>query len=373
MIDKIKVFVVDDDPIILEVLQIMLESYYAVETFDSAEACLRRLKDDKPNMFLLDVSLPGLNGYDLCRRIKAEDELSSIPVIFVSGLDSLEARLSGYDAGGQDFIVKPFDPAELLRKAKVAQYFIASDLSKDEQTNDARNLALMVMANMDETGYVLAFMRNLLTFESEQEVAVGLLELTQKYGLDAVVQARVANHTHTLSAAGVDVPLEISVLEHIREMDRIFEFGRRSAYNFKYVTLMINDMPTDNPDFCGRLRDHLCFAGEAVDSRLRAVETERLNQRTQAGIGQALTNIHSTIALMEERHLKDRVQNTEIMFDFDQTLAKAFVNLGMTIGQENFLTEIIGEFTKQLIEVADRGEDAHFALKQLGDQLGQLK
>ena len=60
------------------------------------------------------------------------------------------------------------------------------------------------------------------------------------------------------------------------------------------------------------------------------------------------------------------------MFAFDQSLTRAFVHLGMTIGLDNFLTGLISDFTKQIIEVSDRGEETHHALQLLSNQLGQL-
>ena len=91
-----KVFVVDDDPATLDIMRSLLESEYAVETFASVEECQSRLTDEKPGMFLLDVNLPGMNGYDFCRQLKDEHSFRQIPVTFVSSNDTSEARLAGY-------------------------------------------------------------------------------------------------------------------------------------------------------------------------------------------------------------------------------------------------------------------------------------
>ena len=124
-----KVYVVDDDPVVLDIMHAILEPDCQVETFPSAEDCLMQLESEKPDFFLLDVNLPGMDGYTLCRRIKDTPALRNIPVTFVSSNDTIEERVTGYDAGGEDFIVKPFEPEELLRKLLVAQNMIAGQRS----------------------------------------------------------------------------------------------------------------------------------------------------------------------------------------------------------------------------------------------------
>ncbi len=368
-----KVFAVDDDPLILSVIREIVEPDYALETFDSAEACMARLGDEKPGMFLLDVGLPGMDGYAFCRQIKDDAALRQIPVTFVSGHDTIDAKLKGYDAGGEDFIVKPFVPEEVLQKIKVAQQIVQSKQSIQEQADASEYLATLALASMDEAGIVLQFMSKLIGWNSEQEIAEGLLELMQRYKLDGVVQARIAQRSLTLSKDGANLPLETSVINHVRGMDRIFEFRSRSVHNFERVTLMVNNMPLADPDFCGRIRDNLSVAAQGADSRLQAIETEEANRKNQEGILDALQSVRETISAMQQAHLQDRAASTTLMVELDQDLANSFVHLGMTDNQERQMENLVGNFMKRLVELLDRGEDTQEALKMLSEKLGQLQ
>ena len=254
------VHAVDDDPVVLDVINSILSPHCSLQTFANAEECLEQLKSEKPDLFLLDVNLPGMDGYRLCEHIKGDAALRNTPVTFFSGHDTIEERIRGYDAGGEDFIVKPFEPEELLRKLKVAQHIVLNQRSLAEQMAEAELLSSMVIASMNETGILLQFMSKLIAMESASEIAKGVLELMQRYRLDGVVQTRFGHETETLSAAGSNLPLEVSVIDHVRQQGRIFEFRRRSVHNFERVTLMVNNLPLDDPDFCGRLRDHLSVA-----------------------------------------------------------------------------------------------------------------
>jgi CheY-like chemotaxis protein len=324
-------------------------------------------------MFLLDVSLPGMDGYAFCRQIKDDPALRQIPVTFVSSNDTIEARLEGYDAGGEDFIVKPFAPEEVLRKVKIAQQIVHNQQSLQEQADASEYLSSLALASMDEAGIVLQFMSKLIGWNSEQEVAEGLLELMQRYKLEGVVQTRTAQCSLTLSKAGANLPLEVSVIEHVSGMDRIFEFRSRSVHNFERVTLMVNNMPLADPDFCGRIRDNLSVAAQGADSRLQAIETEEANRRNQKGILEALQSVRESISAMHQAHLQDRAASTALMVELDQDMANSFVHLGMTDNQERKMENLVGDFMKRLVELLDRGEETQEAMRGLSEKLGRLQ
>ena len=115
------IFIVDDDLIVRESLEATLSNDFHVEVFPSCEACAHRLAERIPDMLLLDVSLPGMDGYEFCRRLKADAATGKISVTFISASDTINDRLAGYEAGADDFIIKPVNAAELRQKARVAQ------------------------------------------------------------------------------------------------------------------------------------------------------------------------------------------------------------------------------------------------------------
>jgi CheY-like chemotaxis protein len=316
--------------------------------------------------------MPGVDGYTFCRQIKDDASLCRIPVTFISSHDTIDARLRGYDAGGEDFIVKPFQPEEVLRKVKVAQQIAHSKRSLQGQLDDAEMLSSLVMASMDEYAILVQFMRKLIAMETDSEVAAGMLDLLQRYKLAGVVQTRISGHTLTLSAQGTDLPLETSVLDHVRTMGRIFEFRSRSVHNFDRLTMMISNMPLHDPEFCGRLRDHLCIAAECAESRLKAIETEETNRRNQAGIREAIERITSSTANARNAYLRDRAACAELVMLLEQNFSKVFAHVEMSNKDELTLTELVNTFSEELLALLDGGEETHQAMEDLGRRLGQL-
>jgi two-component system sensor histidine kinase/response regulator len=111
---KNKVLVVDDNPKNLQVVAALLsEKGYLVEVANSGETALIWLKDNHFDAILLDVMMPGLDGYETCRAIKADPKNKNLPVIFLTARHDIEGLSEGFESGGVDYITKPFNEKEL--------------------------------------------------------------------------------------------------------------------------------------------------------------------------------------------------------------------------------------------------------------------
>ncbi|MCI5167104.1 MAG: response regulator [Candidatus Electrothrix sp. GM3_4] len=111
------ILVVDDQPANLKVLLSFLQEHnYRVYMVDSGQRALNILPKVQPDLVLLDVMMPGMNGFEICKRIKADKELAALPIIFMTALDSVEDKVAGFSAGAVDYITKPFQQVEVLAR-----------------------------------------------------------------------------------------------------------------------------------------------------------------------------------------------------------------------------------------------------------------
>jgi signal transduction histidine kinase len=113
------VLVVDDEPLNLEVIQGFLQlEGFRVLTAEDGEAALMALPAHQPDLVLLDVRLPGLDGLEVCRRIKENPETTFVPVVIITALQGAQERVRGAAAGADEFLSKPFDHVELVTRVK---------------------------------------------------------------------------------------------------------------------------------------------------------------------------------------------------------------------------------------------------------------
>jgi DNA-binding response OmpR family regulator len=114
-----RVFVVEDDEDIARLIGHNLQAAgYDVQSFTSGSAVLGQALQQTPSLFLLDVMLPGTNGFDLCRQIRQTQMLSKIPIIFLTARGDEADRIKGLELGGDDYISKPFSPRELVARVR---------------------------------------------------------------------------------------------------------------------------------------------------------------------------------------------------------------------------------------------------------------
>ena len=114
-----KILAVDDDPVNLSLIRELLADDYDVRTAAQGEVALREALHWRPDIVLLDIMLPGIDGYEICRQLRSQACLSHTKIIMVSAKGMLEERLAGYKVGADDYIVKPFDVEEFLAKINV--------------------------------------------------------------------------------------------------------------------------------------------------------------------------------------------------------------------------------------------------------------
>ena len=131
-----RILVADDDPVIVRLLEVnfRLEGYQ-VETASHGEETIRKARELDPALILLDVMMPGVDGWEVCRRLKDDPATAGIPIVFLSARAQDEDRKRGLDLGVADYVTKPFDPGDLV--ALVARLIADHDDETAEPTRQA--------------------------------------------------------------------------------------------------------------------------------------------------------------------------------------------------------------------------------------------
>lgn len=125
-----KILVVDDIPANLEVIEEILSTAgYDVVTAIDGDRAIKRLSTYQPDLILLDIQMPGINGFEICQWIKSQPNLAEIPIIFITAFSDADSKLKGFESGGVDYITKPFHSSEML--ARINTHLCLRRLNQD--------------------------------------------------------------------------------------------------------------------------------------------------------------------------------------------------------------------------------------------------
>jgi putative two-component system response regulator len=157
MNDKGRILLVDDEPDNIKILQRILGNDYTLDVAYSGEEALEQCNSFLPHLILMDIVMPGINGYDACKKLRSKCYMDFVKIIMVSGQARVGDRLLGYEAGADDFITKPYDLDELKAKVNVFMNLIVAE-------HQLRDLNNHLEEKVQERTRVIELTRNTLLF-----------------------------------------------------------------------------------------------------------------------------------------------------------------------------------------------------------------
>jgi len=174
------IFIVDDDVTNLTIGSDTLSDSYNIFTFISGRLLLKKLEKYMPDMILLDVDMPEMDGYEVIKKIKGDGKTSHVPVIFLTAKNDCESELEGLSLGAIDYIIKPFSPP-LLRKRIEVHLLVESQ--KHELQDFNKNLKRMVEAKTRTVTELQNAILNTMTklVDRRDDITGGHIDRTQRY------------------------------------------------------------------------------------------------------------------------------------------------------------------------------------------------
>lgn len=353
---KPSLLIVDDDLLQRELVKFALEPHFRIVERDTGVGLCDSLAGEILDLVLLDIVMPEVDGYATCRALRQDARLAEVPVLFLSGQIEREDRLEAYNAGGEDFIAKPFDPDELRAKVAATLQRVAARRQAEESARDAFSTAMTAISSSGEQGVVMHALRRSFSSTHLADLAAVTLRATTEFGLDACIWLQSRQGESIMQGGfGLTTPIEESVLRHLAKGDTLQRLGRQVAYHYGGLTLLIKDLPIQDPDRAGRLRDHLALLAEAIASRLVALDDHLLVERQRATLSEVVRSTIATLEAVDERFQEQRSESSQILSSMLERIEVAFLRVGLTEEQEEGLIKVIQDALTSVSSVGARG------------------
>ncbi|WP_374592699.1 two-component system response regulator [Aquabacterium sp.] len=373
------ILVVDDDELTREMLQASLTGACAVTAVASGAAALQQAQAAVPDLVLLDVDMPEMNGYATCEALLAEGATRDVPVIFLSACVTLDERLRGYQAGAVDYLTKPFDVSELRAKIKLAIAQRDKNRDLNAQLEDVMNAAMTSADMYGEVGVVLEFQRRLSGCYHYADIARAVFDALERCGFEGSV--RLNGRQGVLSMTG---PLECSALEnslldHIEKLKgaSIQPVGGHTAFNYGQA-LLVRNLPMgeaarhcspDDADRFGRARDNVALLVEGALGRIRSLDIETKNASLENNAKLVKLTREALIDISAQQHAT-RLQIGAVFQRMREEIEHAFIHLGLSDTQEDLVTDTLARHTEEVMKVFDHSQHIEQHLHHLIGKLG---
>ena len=304
---KKQILIVDDVPENLQMLLSTLKSKYAVITATNGEKAIEiAMKEPHPNIILLDIMMPGMDGYEVARRLKDNKQTESIPILFLSVLERAQEKVRAFESGGVDYITKPFEPTEVLARVKTHLELTQMKLHLEEevkertaelehQSNELYNAYLMLGRKEEQYRNLVESMEDYYLFYTHNNEGLftyvspsvnGILGYTQgeflthytKYMTDNPVNKKAEEATNMAINGQRHTPYELEVL-HKNGTKRWLEVSEHPVYDDNMKVIRVEGIARD------------ISTQKKLESELKEKEDMVIAQSRQAAMGSMISMI----------------------------------------------------------------------------------
>ncbi len=320
-----KILVVEDDPASQSLMRKALQTH-DLTVVGSGEAALE-LDGYAPELAILDIQLPGMNGYETCRQLRQLDHMQRTPIIFLSSLADLEDRLEAYGAGGNDYISKPFDLKELWAKIEQHGRTVERQQEAEKNLSQSHGLLMQVQTAASKIQSICRFIQASLFCHDTESLFRQFFKTAREIELDCILQMRTSAGSETRSINGQVSALEEEILEMSHTMDRIHPFGKdRAVYRWGKATLMVRKV--------GDMIDTIALLMDALEAGLKKIAAE--------------SQLIEQVEQVQERNILARGRVTDQFERMVDELQNTILSLGLVaaldLEEEERLAEMVEGF-----------------------------
>lgn len=368
-----RVLIVDDDEFARKILAKSLQDSFELEFAADGEEAIKVAESWSPGAILLDVELPGRNGYEVCDYLKQQPKTADIPILFLSSHSSLRERMLGYEVGADDYLVKPCDKEVLMAKLRRVRNYVEHKDTLQSSYDNAQQTAIEAITSSSELGKAVRFIERSYLAPTMERLGQDLLTMMRDLELSASVMfvARSGNYFCS-SNTGEVAPLEKELLQMLHSEQRFVDFGCRTQVNYPRVALLVKNMPLQDRSRYGRLKDTIPFVLGATDAKVRVIDAELSFKQQNIELNQAVDEVRKSLMGITDMLVGNQRDVGDIMTALNTSLSLEMHRLGLEEDQEDYILDQFSDASQGISQTLVRGNEIMDSMHSLVEQLEHL-
>lgn len=360
---------IDDDLIVRKTVSKALEGQYNVILAENGEQGIAKAIGKLPDVILLDIEMPDRNGYEVCEYLRHHETTKDIPIVFISAKSDVGERMRGYEVGATDFMPKPFQKEDVLAKLRVLISLKDQQDALQAQIEEAEKTAHTAMSGSSELGMVMQFVERSYEINDYQQLASGIFKVLTAFGLNTAMRITTDAGAEYYSCSGTVSPLESELMSLLKERSRFNDFGCRTQINYPNVSILIKNMPLDDPERYGRYKDIIPAILSAADAKIRTLNTEKQMQEQTNEINMAFTMIRESLLTIANRQRVNQQEGQKVLHSMVNELASELPGMGLEVDQEERILTTVDKAVKESFDLNDESEIIKKTLDEVSKEL----
>ena len=321
-------------------------------------------------IILMDDDEDGTDSLSLVRQFHEYPDTAEIPLVLLAlKAQSLETRMAFFDAGCDDHI-QGESPFELqMRLMRVIFNKIANDQLKQKLVQ-ANEMAFIAMSDTSDLGVNVQFLLDINHCDNLDEAGMRLFQALKSYNINCSLQIRSRYGVKNMEANGMAKELESTLMTECKDKGRYVDFGRRSIMNYDRVSLLVRNMPVDDKNKYGAIKDNVFSLLQGLDARLNALDNvESLKLESQL-VGRLTSRMRELMEEVDEGYHVTMTHIAGAVEDIADGIEREIQFLGMDEAQERAIQKIMEDGIRETNQVFNDGLKLD---KGLAEFLGEVE
>jgi len=361
-----KILVVDDEPLNREIMtEFLIDDFSDITLAVDGYDCLKICKNQLPDIILLDVNMPGLDGFEVCSQLKAIDPKKVTSVIFVSAFGQAENRIEGYKAGAIDYLVKPFEPEELLQKINRTLEYKNETNELKQSVTTSNDMAFTAMTISSELGEIIRIMEEMFLVTNFKSLCAKFFQWAKGMDLNSCIRIKTDNFETCMSNNALSTPIERELMELLATKKRIFSFESRAQFNGSQVQILIKNMPQEDDTKYGRLIDTLPVILTGLDKCVQRIYELNMKEEQRTKIDETIDQIISISNATSDTFNLMQDELRTVFSEFQSSLDWEIPRMGLEEDQEHLIMKLSDECMNKSRKVTDVGKEIRGDLQKI--------
>ncbi|NOQ15511.1 MAG: response regulator [Methyloprofundus sp.] len=325
-----KILIIEDDPIFQEISAAVFAAYQ-LKIVATGEMGVEIVPSFLPDLIVLDIDLPGIDGYETCQQLRADSLTAQTPILFISEYTGLNDRLKAYGAGGDDYFTKPINNQEVIVKVEKFLALQKKQAELAEQLNDSYSIVLGMQSTAAYLQTISRFLINMLYCHNMDDIAAIFFKAAKGMNINCILRIQTDEQTVLQSTTGTITQLEHEILDLSSSLDRIYSFGNnRAIFTWHNATVLIRNLD-DKIDILAILMDGMEAGIKAVIQQQKLLEMVSEVDQGNAQVGGKITDLCGDMGL----HLQETFLSLGLSFT-------------LSLEEEAMLNEEVNRYTTSI-------------------------